>query len=183
MHTDSFPKGLTISGDNYTMRLATPDDRDRLFALAQTLPENDLLFMRRDITQMDAIDEWMQDIARGHAITILVEANDEIVAYGTLYYNQIFWHRHIGELRFLVSSAYRNRGLGTRISRELLLCARDLNLEKAITYMAVDDRGARRLLEDMGFSAEAMLTDWVKTRDEKTHDLLIMSLAMGELMS
>jgi hypothetical protein len=47
--------------------------------------------------------------------------------------------------------------------------------------MAIEDKGAQHVVEELGFKAEAILTDWVKTRDNRTHDLLIMSAPLVEL--
>jgi RimJ/RimL family protein N-acetyltransferase len=181
MLVDRFPQTVNISGEEFTFRLMTEKDHHAILALARQLSESDLLFMRRDITQPEAIDDWVQDIQTNHAVSILVEDHERIVAYGTLYYNQFFWNRHLGEIRIMVGSPYRNRGLGKRLARELTVIARSLELEKVLTYMSVEDLGARHLFEDLKFRPEAILADWVKTRDERTQDLLIMSISLTEI--
>jgi len=120
-------------------------------------------------------------IHKNRAYSLLVEAGSLAIAYGTLYYNQFYWNRHIGEIRVVVSTPYRNRGLGSRITRELMGKAKEIGLEKVMMYMAVEDKGARAMVEDIGFQAEAILSDWVKARDNTTHDLLIMSIALAEV--
>lgn len=179
MTQSNFPKTQTLGGTAFTFRLMTAQDRSRILYFAQHLSESDLLFMRRDVTQPEVVDAWVQDIENNRAASILVEAGDQIVAYGTLYFNQLFWSRHMGEIRVLVSSAYRGRGLGSRLVRELMGFARDMELEKVVTYLSVDDRGARAMVEEIGFRAEAILPDWVKTRDNRTHDLVIMGASMS----
>ena len=114
---------------------------------------------------------------------ILVEDGDNLAGYGSLYHNQTYWNRHVAEIRILVSSPYRNHGIGKKLARELTQLAKERRLAKVIAYMTVDNLSARRVLEDMGFRPEAILADWVKTRDERTHDLLIMSTSLNELMS
>lgn len=178
---NNYPKSVEIKDTTYNFRLMTEEDRDIVFNFAQHLPERDLLFMRRDITQLEALDEWLQDLKKDRALTLLIEDNGAIIAYGTLYYNQLFWNRHLGEIRFMVSSPYRNRGVGTRLANELKSIAASLNLEKVVTYMATEDKGAQHVLEELGFKAEAILTDWVKTRDNRTHDLLIMSASLRDV--
>jgi len=180
MHINTFPKKIKIETTEYTLRLMDETDKDRILILAHNLSESDLSFMRRDITQPEIVDEWIRDIVQSRGITVLVEHNDSIVAYGTLYHNQRFWDRHMGEIRLLVSSQYRNRGLGMTVGRELMLLAKDLNLDKIITYIAADDQYAKRTIEELQFTAEALLADWVKTRDERTHDLLIMSTSLRD---
>ncbi len=87
----------------------------------------------------------------------------------------------MGEIRILVNSQFRNNGLGTIIARELVGFARELKLEKVISYIPADSKGAQRMLEEVGFRAEALLTDWIKTRDNKTHDMAIMSRSLKEI--
>jgi RimJ/RimL family protein N-acetyltransferase len=176
-----FPKHVKLGGTTFTLRLMTPQDRDVIFAFAHHLSESDLLFMRRDITQPEAVDAWIRDLEMQHAISILVEDEGKVIGYGTLYFHQLFWNRHVGEIRVLVSSPYRARGIGTRLTRELMSMAHDMELEKVVTYMAVDDKVGRSVVEDLGFTPEAILADWVKTRDNRRHDLLIMSTSLLEV--
>lgn len=178
MAKNPFPKTVSLNGLDFHLRLMTNHDRGAILSFAQRLDEVDLRFMRRDITQPEMVDSWVHDLESNRATTILMESNNQIIGYGTLYYNQLFWNRHIGEIRIMVSSPFRNRGLGNRVTRELMKIAKDIGLEKVVIYMAVDDKSAQRMVEDLGFTAEALLTDWVKTRDERTHDLLIMSAAI-----
>jgi hypothetical protein len=42
-------------------------------------------------------------------------------------------------------------------------------------YVLADQQGARRMLEPQGFKPEALLADWVKTRDGRHHDLVILA--------
>lgn len=178
MAKNPFPKAVSINGTEFDFRLLVSTDRGAILNFAQRLDETDLSFMRRDITQPEMVDSWIHDVESQHATTILIETNNQIIGYGTLYYNQLFWNRHLGEIRILISSPFRNRGLGNRLTRELVKIAQEVGLEKVVMYMAVEDKSAQRMVEDLGFTAEALLTDWVKTRDDRTHDLLIMSASI-----
>jgi len=176
-----YPKTLSLNGVDYTLRPIRASDRDIIVRLAQYLPESDMAFIGRDITDPEAVDEWISDSERGHSITLLIEEGERIIAYGSLQLDSFYWSRHIGEIRLLVAAQYRNRGLGQKIVRELMSLARDAKLHKAIIYIASDDRGARRMLEGIGWQAEAVLADWVMMRDGRTKDLLIMAAALTEL--
>ncbi|HRE47092.1 MAG TPA: GNAT family N-acetyltransferase [Aggregatilineales bacterium] len=178
MAENDFPKTVTLNGTAFTLRLMTAKDRHSVVNFVSHLPENDTLFMRRDVTQPEAVDEWIHDIEKDRTITILVEERGNIAAYGSLHYNQLFWNRHLAELRVLVSSMYRRRGLASALAKELIVFARTLGLDKVVAYVASEDRRAREVMEQIGFRAEAVLQEWVKTRDERTHDLLIMSVTL-----
>ncbi len=176
-----FPKVVNLNGSKFTFRLMEAKDRNAILNLARTMSETELSFMRRDITQPEAVDDWIRDIEMNRAISILVEDEGRVVAYGTLYYNQLFWSRHLAEIRVVVTSAYRNRGLGSRLTRELMGFAKELNFDKVLAYTPVEDKVAQRMMQNIGFKAEALLTDWIKTRDDRTHDLVIMSTSLADL--
>ncbi|NWF71256.1 MAG: GNAT family N-acetyltransferase [Chloroflexi bacterium] len=175
------PKKMSLNGSNLTFRPMDASDRNTILSMAQHMTETDLAFMRRDITQPDVIDAWVQEIQNHRAYTLLVEDDDQVVAYGTLYFSQFYWNRHIAEVRVLVTSPYRNRGIGAKLVRELMQKAHDFKLDKLICYLSADDKSARKMVESLGFRPEAVLADWVKMRDERTKDLLIMATALGEL--
>lgn len=183
MSEKDYPKTVKLGGDKYTLRFMTSKDRDKLLDFAQKMSEADLWFMRRDITQPAAIDSWITDIETDHAKTLLVEQDDLLVAYASLYYNQLFWNRHLAELRVVVSSGYRGRSMGRKLAQELSNLAKDMGLEKVMVYMAADDKAAQRMVDYLNFKPEAILADWVKTRDDRTHDLLIMSTDLQEINS
>ena len=41
--------------------------------------------------------------------------------------------------------------------------------------MAREQRGARQMFQNLGFSVEALLADWVIDPNDATHDLILMS--------
>ncbi|GAB4337043.1 MAG: hypothetical protein Kow00117_19300 [Phototrophicales bacterium] len=183
MAEKNYPKEMTIGGEKFTLRFMERKDRDSMIGFTSKMNEADLWFMRRDITKPEAIDDWIHEIETDRAKTLLVEHNDQIVGYGTIYYNQLFWNRHIAEMRVMVSSAYRGRGLGQKLARELTQLAKDMGLEKVMVHMAADDKAAQRMVDYLDFKPAAILADWIKTRDDRTHDLLIMSTDLKELNS
>jgi RimJ/RimL family protein N-acetyltransferase len=180
MSEQDYPKTTSILDTEYVFRLMTAKDRAVMADFVQSLSENDLLFVRRDVGQPEAIDSWLQDLEQDRAITILAEDKGRVAGYGTLHYNQLYWNRHIAEIRVLVSAAYRKRGVGKALAKELIGLARNLQLAKVVAYMPFTDKQARVVMEGIGFKPEAVLADWVKTRDDRTHDLLIMSVPLGQ---
>jgi RimJ/RimL family protein N-acetyltransferase len=142
---------------------------------ARTLPADDLLFLRRDITDPEVIDGWVHNVEIGRTVTVLAERGGELVGYSSLSLNAALWTRHVGEIRVLVSPDYRKLGLGRRLAYEVFAIAKDLGLQKMVARMTPDQKGARATLERLGFTAEALLHDFVLDREGKTRDLLIMS--------
>ncbi|WBL36362.1 hypothetical protein O0235_01960 [Tepidiforma flava] len=92
-----------------TLRPMGAADREAVLAFARKLPEHDLLFLRRDITQPEAVDDWVDEIERGEILTILAEAGGEVAGYATIHRNSLRWTAHVAELRVTVAESWRGR--------------------------------------------------------------------------
>jgi RimJ/RimL family protein N-acetyltransferase len=152
-----------------------PSDRDAVLAFARSLPNDDLIFLRSDITEPPAVDAWMNYIKSGRTISVVAEAEGKLAGYASIHLNDALWTRHVGELRVLVGREQRGIGLGKRLTNEAFAIAKDLGLKKITAQMPTEQRGARQVFERLGFRPEALLADHVMSRDGHTHDLLIMS--------
>jgi L-amino acid N-acyltransferase YncA len=150
-------------------------DRDQVLKFARSLPEDDLLFLRTDITEPATIDEWMTNLERGTSVTVLAELGREVVGYATLHTEQARWTRRVGEIRVLVGAKFRGFGLGRELAAEIFQLGRSRGIKKMAAMMTPDQTGARAAFEKLGFQIEALLQDWVVDRDGRPRDLLIMS--------
>jgi L-amino acid N-acyltransferase YncA len=158
-----------------TLRLMTASDADRIMAFARALPEQDLLFLRADITDPRIVAQWVQNIAAERTVTVVAEAGGNLAGYVSLHYNQVTWQRHLGEIRIQVGLPYRSHGLGRILAEEIFGVARDLGLRKIVAQMTVEQKGAIATFERLGFHPEALLQDFVIDRAGRTHDRVVMS--------
>ena len=172
----SFPWMTTLNGIQLTFRLMNEGDREAVLDFARSLPSEDLMFLRTDITQPQTVDNWMRYLQTGRTVTVMAETGEgKIAGYASIHMNEATWMRHVGEMRVLVGVDYRGIGLGKRLTHEAFAIARDLGLKKVTAQMTTDQRSARQVFEHLGFRPEALLADHVMTRDGRTRDLLIMS--------
>jgi RimJ/RimL family protein N-acetyltransferase len=170
------PRSITLDNDTpISLRLMTPADADRIMAFARVLPEEDLLFLRADITDPKIVAQWVQNMAAERTITILAEASGDLAGYASLHYNQVTWQRHLGEIRIQVGPRYRSHGLGRVMAGEIFSVARDLSLRKVVAQMTAEQKGAIATFERLGFHPEALLQDFVIDRAGRTHDRVVMS--------
>jgi RimJ/RimL family protein N-acetyltransferase len=170
-----YPWTTVIDGKTYTLRLMAAKDKSKMLAFAKSLPEDDLLFLAIDITQEEAVDNWVENIEKGRLHTILVEADGKLVGHGSLIHEEQVWTRHIGGMILLLGRETRGKGLGNILAGELFGYAEEIGLRKVMARMAATQKGAIQVFEKLGFKAEALLTDCVIDRNDKTHDLIIMS--------
>lgn len=162
-------------GDVFTFRPMHRDDKREMLKLARSLPEDDLLFLVVDITQEDAVDEWIRRLEDGQIHTIVVEKEGKLVGHGSLVCEQQVWTRHLGGMVLLLAPEYRGKGLGQELASELFSKAGEIGLRKVVARMASEQKGAVSVFKKLGFRMEALLTDCVIDRNDRTHDLIIMS--------
>ncbi|HTQ23065.1 MAG TPA: GNAT family N-acetyltransferase [Candidatus Binataceae bacterium] len=171
-----YPRELKLSdGRPVSFRLMQAGDKEKVLGFARSLPPDDLLFLRTDITEPALVDEWIGNIEKGATVTVLAEVDGEMAGYASLHLEQARWTRRIGEIRVQVGVAYRGAGLGRQLNAQIFRLGQARGLKKMAAMMTPDQAGARAAFEKIGFSVEALLQDWVVDRTGRPRDLLIMS--------
>jgi hypothetical protein len=66
-------------------------DRAKILAFAPGLPDEDLLFLRSDISDPMAVEDWVKDIERGTTVTLLAEPDEILAGYVSLHVNPLRW--------------------------------------------------------------------------------------------
>lgn len=182
-NNDRYPAAGTVGGRRVSLRLMDSGDGDAVLAFARALPEHDLLFLRRDITQPDQVETWVQRIEAGVTTSLLLLDDDGTIAgYATVDRNDLPWSQHVAELRVLVGPTLRGRGVGRLLTEEAFRIALGMGVDKVIGQMTVDQHQAIAVFRSLGFQPEALLRDHVKDRDGNKHDLVILShdIAAGQ---
>lgn len=171
----SYPRALDCGGTAITLALMAPQDDAGVIAFANTLPENDLLFMRRDIRQPRVVAAWSDLIAQGRLASLLAWNDGRVVGCAALIIDPLSWSPHVGELRVVVSRKMRGIGLGRALIQEAFLIALSKGLEKLVAQMTVDQQGAIAVFESIGFRGEALMRNHVKGADGRKHDIVLLS--------
>lgn len=172
----SFPKTITLpDGTAIEMRAMSRDHLDAMLAFARSLPPEDLMFLRVDITQPEVVDGWIADIEAGLKTALVAFDSEGLIGYASVTRNPVSWTRHVGEIRVNVSPKYRSRGLGRALTANIFDVAADMNLRKLTAHMTSDQHGAQSAFRRLGFVPEALLADYVQDRNGMTRDMVIMS--------
>jgi L-amino acid N-acyltransferase YncA len=174
--TRGFPKEIKLpNGAAIMLRLMEVGDKDKILAFARSLPQDDLLFLRTDITESASVEEWIRNVESGDTATVIAEADGQLVGYASVHSDQARWTRRVGEIRVQVGAKFRGVGLGRHLASEIFRLGQMRGLKKMAAMMTPDQAGARAAFEKLGFQVEALLQDWVVDRDGRPRDLLIMS--------
>jgi L-amino acid N-acyltransferase YncA len=176
----ALPAQIMLGDASVELRYLTAEDGPAILAFARTLPPGDLLFLRRDITRPEQVDNWLHEASAGLATTILALQDGQIVGYATVAADGLTWTRHVRELRVLVAPRMRGHHLGRKLVEEAFAVARQQGARKMMAQMTVDQESAIAAFKRIGFQAEARLHGQVIDRKGELHDLQIMSLNVDE---
>lgn len=176
MSDNPYPKKITLpDGAEVRLEVMTAGDRDAVLAFANSLSEEDMLFLRADITQPEAVDDWMGNLEAGRSVSLAAFDDNGLIGYATVHRNTAPWTKRVGEIRVNVNSAYRARGLGKNLTSDIFAVARGMGLKKLMANMTSDQHGAQAAFRRLGFVPEALLADYVEDRRGTPRDLVIMS--------
>jgi RimJ/RimL family protein N-acetyltransferase len=178
-----YPRSVDCAGTPIELAMMRPQDDAKVIAFAGELPENDLLFMRRDIRQPKVVAAWTDLIAQGRLASLLAWSGDEVVGCAALIVDPLSWSPHVGELRIVVSPKMRGIGLGRVLIQEAFIIALSKELEKLVAQMTVDQQGAIAVFEQLGFRGEALMRDHVKGADGRKHDIVLLSHDVARVQS
>ncbi len=171
-----YPTNVQLpDGSAVELRRMSTDDRDSILDFARSLPQEDLLFLRVDLTESAVVDDWVNNAVNGNSVALVAYDSDGLIGYAAIHRNPTSWTRHLGEVRVNVNPEYRSRGLGRALTSHVFDLAGELGLQKLTAHMTSDQRGAQAAFRRLGFVPEALLADYVQDRNGTTHDMVIMS--------
>jgi len=177
---EQYPKQIGLpDGRLAELHVMTAADKDAILRFARKLSEDDLLFLRTDITDPAVVDDWIENLRKGTTVTILAELNGELGAYASLHQDQARWTRRVGEIRINAAPRYRGVGLGRALASEIFEVGKAQGIKKLVAMVTPEQSGARTTLERLGFKVEALLADWVEDRRGQPRDLLVMTFDLA----
>lgn len=169
-----YPRRVELAdGSQVELELMGNDDIDDILAFARTLPPNDLMFLRVNITERSTVRQWIDSIRAGRTITVLARQDGRMLGESTLLHNEANWTRHLGEIRIQISPDARRRGLARVLAREIDAIAKQVGLQLLTARMTLDQSAAQAVFRRLGFQREAVLWDYAITPDGDTQNVLV----------
>ena len=169
-----YPREVDLTDDfHVTLELMGERDIDDVLAFAKTLPPDDLMFLRVNISERGVVEHWVESIKVGRTITVLARQNGVVLGEATLLHNEASWTRHLGEIRIQISPVARRRGLARLLAEEIDAIGNQLGLQLLTARMTLDQSAAQAVFRQLGFQREAVLWDYAITPDGKTRNVLV----------
>ena len=177
-----FPVRATLNDESrVVIRPLTPDDKAELRRFFLRVPEEDRYYLNNNVTAPEVIREFTDGIDMERVIPLVVEVEGHIVADATLHRSRRAGRRHVGELRIVVDPDYRGRGLGSRLTHELIELGRSLGLRRLV-FELVNRREqmAIHTAAQAGFEEGAVLKDRILDMYGSLQDMVIMELSLDD---
>ncbi len=176
MKLEGFPQTVALrDGAAVVIKPLDADEASAVLKFYRSLPEEDRLFLRDDVTKPEWLRRFVARVESGEIVSLVAEGEGKIVGEATLYRAPHGWTRHVAELRIAVSPALRRSGLGTALARELVRIATRAGVEKMVIQVVENQVGARKLFRKLGFRQEAVLRGHVKDIHGLKRDLIVAS--------
>ena len=178
---DDLPKSWILEdGTTVTVRPMVQHDRDRLALFFKRIPEDELRFLRDDVTDMRVIDRWIYNINYDRVLPLVVEEDHRIIADASLHRRKEGLRRHLGALRVVVDPEFRHKGLASRLIDELVSIARKEGLDRLYAEIPADDQAAINVFQDRGFTRVAVFEGDIIDLAGKYHDLALFHLELAQ---
>lgn len=176
-----YPQEVELrDGSHLTLRPLQQTDGEALLAYFQQLPEPERFVLKDEVTAPAVIARWTQELDYDRALPLVALDGGRIVADAVLLRKRGGGRSHLAELRLTVHPAYRQRGLGSLLMRELAEIAYDAELDQLLFELVKDvEDEALAAVRFFGAVELATIPDLVKDPSGKPHDLVYLSMPLG----
>src|SRR2546425_2083681 len=127
------------------------DDAPALLEFYRSLPQEDLLYLRDDVTKPASMNRWVETIESEQGWHLLAGYEGRIIADGELDHQFYGWSRHVGEMRIVGDPSFRGSGLSMLMAQEVLAQGAHEGVHKVMGQMEVDQHSALPLFYKLCF--------------------------------
>lgn len=184
MITFKYPHNFPLkNGETVTVDFLKGSDYKDFYDFLSTLRDEDKLYMKYDVTNIDFVRERLAAIDEKRRVSIAARNKDgQIVGEATVYWSPFGWKSHIGKLRITVADNYRRLGLSKYLAQLIFFQAQKLHMTKIVGEIVSLQKVAKRILKSLGFTKEATLRGFATDNKGNRHDVIVMSADLERLM-
>lgn len=157
------------------------DDLDKLMKFYRSLPSDDRVYLKVDVTKRNVVKQRMKLMDEGTVFRIIALQEDEIVGDGMLEISKEEWRKHQGELRVIVARDFQRKGLGMIMMRELHSSAIHKGVDKIVVKMMKPQIGAQKICKKLGCHQESVIKNYVWDQAGEPQDLVIMTCDVKDM--
>jgi putative acetyltransferase len=178
----AYPKEVALrDGAVVGIRPLDEDDGGALLHFFLGIPEDERFFLKDDVTSPAVIKEWTGHLNYNRALPIVAVESGQIIGEAVLVRRRGNARSHIGELRVTVVPAWRNKGLGTALIRELCDIASDAELDKVLFEVVEGcEADAAEAARAIGFITAGRIEGGARDIEGHLHDVTILGMPLGK---
>jgi len=167
-----------IDGRTVTLDWIRKEDLpDVVEALNSVIKEGRFLFLNDEITDMNAEIEWFEHAMKDGMIYLVARTEGKVIA-GASMQPQTGKHAHIASYGIFIHKDYRDLGLGTALTTEMINIARERGFEIVQLSVYASNTGAKHVYEKCGFKEVGRLTRGIRYPNGTYTDEILMELLM-----
>jgi len=169
-------------GQAVLLRPLVETDEDNLVALFQTATGEAKRFLRSDVSDEALVRSWAQHIDHARALPIVAEVSGRVVGEVFLHFGRRST-RHLAEVHIYLEPAYRGKGLGSIMLKEVISLARQAGLQYLLAQIVLEQHEAIKAFQNLGFKMEASIRDYFIDAEGQMHNVVILMLQLHPEMS
>jgi L-amino acid N-acyltransferase YncA len=169
--------GTLADGTRVLLRPLLKEDREELQAFFNSVSHEDLQYMRSDVTDMNVVQSWVEDLDYHQVLPLMAVVNNRFVGDCTLHFRGGAY-RHVAEIRIFLLQEYRRRGLGTLMLKTMIDIARKAGIQFITAQVVADQSRVIEAFHNLGFERKATLNDFYLTPNGDAHDVSLMVLSL-----
>lgn len=173
-------KTITKKKVSLVLRPRCTEDYDLIDDFFLSIPEEDLLIFREDVSNNEPAKTWFISDNYKKDFQLVAFSRDELISKGTIHREGVYW-KNAAELKLIVKPEYRGQGIGSIMFNALLSQFFDMNINKVIVRFSTDNMSFIKILNNYGFKAETVLKSYIHAPDKKINkDLIIASYNLDD---
>lgn len=179
---DGYPTEITLDGGTtVSVRPLSATDGEALLLFFQQLPEDERYWLKEDVSDSSVINRWVAELDYERVLPLIAEKDGRILADATLHRRGYGARSLLGEVRVVVASGHRGKGLGLGLVAELIEVAEAAGLKRLfVEIVSGVEQPAAGAAERVGFERVAVIPDHLIGPDGRPHDLIILALPLGQ---
>ena len=178
----TYPKTTKLgSGEELVLRPTNEGDEEPLLEFFRAVPEEDRRFLKHDVTDPKVIARWLEQPDLERVFPLLAIHEGVVIGDATLHRSVHGWSQHVAEVRVVVAKAWRRKGVGEMLIRELVSQASDTGISILEALILEGQHGAQRAFEAIGFKVETVLRNRATDRSGRQLNVLVMTNDVAEL--
>ena len=172
----AFRQVVTLrDGARVLLRPLTANDRQGLMNFFLPTSQEELRFMRHNVTEPEVINAWIDRLDYDVVFPLIAIVGDRIVGEATLHF-QTGCARHRGEVRIFLAKDFRRRGLGMRLTQSIIDIAKRRSLYLLEVQIVRDLSNDIKAMEKVGFNVVCTFEDYYMLPDGELRDVVLMLL-------